>query len=93
MFKKLVNFQKKSGIASVVIMVCLSWVAMSFDSSTEAEFVGVEAALENAIAGSDPADCKYYTLGSNPSGNTYCCKKSCNELDSCSLSPFVACPA
>ncbi|MBN3581070.1 hypothetical protein JYB64_01645 [Algoriphagus aestuarii] len=93
MFKKLVNFRMRSGIASVIVLVCLAWAGMSLGSFTETEYVEVEAALENAIAGSDPADCKYYTLASNPSNNTYCCKKSCNELDTCSLSPFVACPA
>jgi hypothetical protein len=57
MFQKLVNFQRRSGIASVVVMVCLAWAGMNFSSSAVSDFVDVEAALENAIAGSGSSYC------------------------------------
>jgi hypothetical protein len=65
MFKKLFDYRMRSGIASVVVLVCLAWAGMNFNASGEAEFVEVEAALENAIAGSD---------GCNPTYGGLCCQ-------------------
>jgi hypothetical protein len=53
MFKKQMNFRMRSGIASVAVLVCLTWVGIDFNASGESEFVEVKVALENAIAGSE----------------------------------------
>jgi hypothetical protein len=53
MFKKMMNFRMRSGIASVVFMVCLAWAGLNFNVPGEHEFIEVDAALENAIADSD----------------------------------------
>lgn len=52
MFKKLFDYRMRSGFASVAVLVCLIWAGMNFSVSAEADFVEVEVALENAIAGS-----------------------------------------
>jgi hypothetical protein len=57
MSNKLMNFQMRSGIASIVILVCLAWAGTNFSSSAVSDFVDVEAALENAIAGSGSSYC------------------------------------
>jgi hypothetical protein len=80
MFKKLVNFRMRSGIASVAVMVCLAWAGMNFSASGEAEFVEVEAALKNAIAGSDATNPCYNTITSLDGHQVRYCP-SCSFID------------